>query len=182
MCQLDSVWYPGIWPKTNLGFPVNAFLRWVCACMLSCLSHIQLFVTPWTVAHQAPLSMWFSRQGCWSGLPGPPPVDLPKLGSNLHLLQLLHCRKILYHWTTREAPLIMRLSVKSVDWVKQMGLIQSVESLNMKELTFIEEEGILPASSLWTWMQLFLFCRFWLNKFRKKEKCFSTHTHTPCSF
>ena len=44
------------------------------ACMLS---HVQLFVTPWTVAYQAPLSMEFSRQGYWSGLPFPPPGDLP---------------------------------------------------------------------------------------------------------
>ena len=36
------------------------------------LSHVRLFVTPWTVAHQAPLSMRFSRQECWSGLPFPP--------------------------------------------------------------------------------------------------------------
>ena len=35
---------------------------------------------PWTVAHQAPLSMGFSRQGYWSGLPFPSPGDLPKLG------------------------------------------------------------------------------------------------------
>ena len=36
--------------------------------------------TPWTVAHQAPLSMGVSRQGCWSGLPSPPPGDLPNPG------------------------------------------------------------------------------------------------------
>ena len=42
------------------------------------LSHIQLFATPWTVACQAPLSMGFSRQEYWSGLPFPPPGDLPK--------------------------------------------------------------------------------------------------------
>ena len=40
------------------------------------LSHIRLFVTPWTVAHQAPLSMGFSRQEYWSGLPCPPPGNL----------------------------------------------------------------------------------------------------------
>ena len=43
-----------------------------------------------TVAHQAPLSMEFSRQECWRGLPFPPPGDLPNPGSNLHLLCLLH--------------------------------------------------------------------------------------------
>ena len=48
--------------------------------MLNCFSPVQLFVTPWTVAHQAPLSMQFSRQESWSGLPCPPPGDLPDLG------------------------------------------------------------------------------------------------------
>ena len=41
------------------------------------LSHVQFFATPWTVAHQAPLSVELSRQGYWSGLPFPPPGDLP---------------------------------------------------------------------------------------------------------
>ena len=48
--------------------------------MLSCFSHVRLFATPWTVACQAPLSMEFSRQEYWSGLPCPPPGDLPPLG------------------------------------------------------------------------------------------------------
>ena len=49
-------------------------------CMLSCFSRVQLFATPWTVAHQAPLSMGFSRQEYWSGLPFPSPGDLPNSG------------------------------------------------------------------------------------------------------
>ena len=44
--------------------------------MLSCFSRVQLFVTLGTVALQAPLSMGFSRQDYWSGLPCPPPGDL----------------------------------------------------------------------------------------------------------
>ena len=40
------------------------------------LSHVQLFVTPWTVAYQASPSMGFSRQEYWSGLPFPSPEDL----------------------------------------------------------------------------------------------------------
>ena len=46
--------------------------------------------TLWTVAHQVPLSMGFSRQEYWSGLPSPPPGDLSTQGSNLNLLYLLH--------------------------------------------------------------------------------------------
>ena len=44
------------------------------------LSCVHLFGTPWTVARQASLSMRFSRQKCWSGLPFSPPGDLPDLG------------------------------------------------------------------------------------------------------
>ena len=47
-------------------------------CILSYFSHVQLFATPWPVAHQAPLSMGFSRQENWSGLLCPTPGDLPK--------------------------------------------------------------------------------------------------------
>ena len=44
------------------------------------LSCVQLFATPWTVAHQAPPSMGFSRQEYWSGLLFPSPGDLPDPG------------------------------------------------------------------------------------------------------
>ena len=44
------------------------------------LSCVQLFAIPWTVAHQAPLSMGFSRQEYWTGLPFPSPGDLPDPG------------------------------------------------------------------------------------------------------
>ena len=44
------------------------------------LSHVRLFATPQTVAHQAPLAMKFSRQEYWSGLPCSSPEDLPDPG------------------------------------------------------------------------------------------------------
>ena len=49
-------------------------------CVWCVLSHVQLFATPWTVACQAPLSMGFSRQEYWSGLPFTSPGDLPNPG------------------------------------------------------------------------------------------------------
>ena len=55
---------------------------------------VQLFGTLWTAAHQAPLSMGFSRQEYWSELPCPPPGDLSHPG--IKPLSL-HCRQILYH-------------------------------------------------------------------------------------
>ena len=48
--------------------------------LFCCLVVSDSFVNPWTVAHQAPLSMGFPRQECWSGLPFPFPGDLPDPG------------------------------------------------------------------------------------------------------
>ena len=49
----------------------------VCVCVCVCiLSHVQLFASQWTAAHQAPLSMEFSRQEYWSSFPVPSPRDL----------------------------------------------------------------------------------------------------------
>ena len=52
----------------------------VCVCVYKLLSHVGLFATPWTVTYQAPLSMGFSREEYWSGLPFPPPEELPDPG------------------------------------------------------------------------------------------------------
>ena len=49
-------------------------------CMLSHFSCVRFFANPWTIAHQAPLSMGFSRQEYYSGLPCPPPGDLADPG------------------------------------------------------------------------------------------------------
>ena len=57
--------------------------------------------TPWTVAHQGPLSVGFFRQEYWSGLPFPPAGDLPHPGIEPGLL---HCRQILYRLSYREDP------------------------------------------------------------------------------
>ena len=65
-----------------------------------CISH-SVMSSSLIVVHQAPLSMKFSRQEYLSGLLFPSPGDLPNLGSNS---RLLHCRWILYHWVTWEAP------------------------------------------------------------------------------
>ena len=56
--------------------------------MLSSLSCVWLFATLWTVAYQVPLSMGFSRQKFWSGLPCPPPGNLPNPGIKAESLAL----------------------------------------------------------------------------------------------
>ena len=59
-------------------------------CVFSRFRHVWFFMTLWTVVHQAPLSMGFSGQEYWSGLPCPPPGDRPHPGTEPSLLCLLH--------------------------------------------------------------------------------------------
>ena len=73
------------------------------ACLLCHFSRVQLLETPWTVARQAPLSMGFSWQEYWSGLPGPPPGDLSDPGSKPMSLLYPELQAILYCWTIGEA-------------------------------------------------------------------------------
>ena len=73
----------------------------VCACVLTC---VWLFVTPWTVALQAPLSMRFPRKEYWSVCYHfLPPGFFPTQGLNPHPQCLLHCRHFLHHWAMKEA-------------------------------------------------------------------------------
>ena len=68
------------------------------------LNHVQLFVTPWIVAHQAPLSIGFSRLEYWSGLPCPPLGDLPDRGIESTSPALQMDSLLLSHW---ESPRLM---------------------------------------------------------------------------
>ena len=70
------------------------------------VSLVQLFVTPWTVAHQTPLSMGFPRQEHWCGLPFPSPEDLPDPGIKpaSPALQAVSCiaGRSFNNWATKE--------------------------------------------------------------------------------
>ena len=66
--------------KIYISLSIDWFINRFILLLLSHFSHVQLFVTPWTVVHQAPLSMGFSRQEYWSGLPFPSPGELPDPG------------------------------------------------------------------------------------------------------
>ena len=70
--------------------------EWMNEWMCQSLSRVWLFATPWTAAHQAPLSTEFSRQTYWSGLPFPIPKGCIFLTQGLNL-GLVHCGQILYH-------------------------------------------------------------------------------------
>ena len=87
-----------------LGF-LSPLVHWhfelLCCVCAYLLSRVQLFATPWPVARQAPLSMGFSRQEYWSGLPCPPPGIFPTQGSKPGVP---HCRRILYHLSHKGSP------------------------------------------------------------------------------
>ena len=84
-------------------------------------------MTPWTAARQAPLSMGFSRQEYWSGLPCPPPGDLPDSGTELtSLLSLALAGGFFTTSAPWEAAARLDLNFGSeaaepVDWWRSMG-------------------------------------------------------------
>ena len=98
-------------------WPGSGFLH---ACKLSCFSRVRLFVTLWTVAHQSPPSMGFSRQEYWSGVPS------PSLTTNWKPPKREKSGTIWLHWWI--------LSVKDLPH-------------NTQTLPKIEEGGTLPNSS-----------------------------------
>ena len=82
--QCDSVIHTRISTLSKILFPSRSSqtVEWsfLCYVRVKSLTHVELFATPWTVAYQAPLSMEFSRQEYWSGLPYPSPGHLPDPG------------------------------------------------------------------------------------------------------
>ena len=78
-----------------------------------------LFVTPWAVVCQAPLSMGFSRQEYWSGLPYPPPGDLPNSG--IESMSLM------------SPGLASRFFITSTTWEAPLNIFKIIVSLNNKK-------------------------------------------------
>ena len=98
------------------------------SCMPCCFSRVRLSTTPQTVARKAPLSMGFSRQEAWSGLPFLLQGIFLTQGSNPCLLRLLVGRQVLYHWATWEARI--QTSMRELQECKHTGLHISSEALN----------------------------------------------------
>ena len=99
---------PSIFPSIRIFFnELVVCIRWpkywnIQFSSVQSLSHVQLFATPWIVASQAPLTMGFFRKEYWSGLPCPPPVDLPNLGIKPRS-STLQVDFFFTIWATREA-------------------------------------------------------------------------------
>ena len=107
------------------------------------LSHVRLFVTPWTILYQAPQSMEFSRQEYWSGLPFPSPGDFPTQGSNPGLLL---CRQMLYPLSHQGRILSQKLH--SILFPKGVvSILTFVKNLPELFLPVKWELGFLPSNS-----------------------------------
>ena len=122
-------------------------------CPLSHFSRVRLFATLWTVAPQAPLSMGFTRQEHWSGLPCPPPGDLPSPGIESMSPRLLHCRQILYCWAIREVRMERQLCLKSLKpgWISPTGVDAKFTHTNLAGFLSLnnlcdETSGVFPSS------------------------------------
>ena len=94
-CSMIQPISPNLTPLHN--FPASVKLI---MCSISCT---WLFVTPWSVAHLDPLSIGFYRQEYWSGLPFPPPGDLPNPGTKLESLASPALADKFTTWATWEA-------------------------------------------------------------------------------
>ena len=94
-------------------------LKW-CVCVCQSLSTVWLFVTPWTVACQAPPSREFSRQEYWSRLPFSSPGALPDPGIQL---SLLHCRQTLILFKLPGKPKVSAVIALVKDYIA-MSFIQ----------------------------------------------------------
>ena len=94
---------PGILQERTLEWVAMSFSNaWKWKVKVTSLSHVWLLATPWTVAHQAPLSMGFSRQEYWSGVP------LPSPNSSCRYLKI------------SQSPSLLETSCKRLSWKQLM--------------------------------------------------------------
>ena len=125
------------------------------------LSYVQLFVTPWTVAYQDPLSMEFFRKEYWNGLPVPTPEDLPDPGMEAVSLESLHWKVDSLPLCHLGGPLVTSFShsVQSLSrvwlfatpWIAaRQASLSITNSRSLPKFTCIE--SVMPSSHL-------VFCR-----------------------
>ena len=109
--------------------------------MLSCFSRVQLFATLWTIARQALLSTGFSRHEYWSGLPCPPPGDLPNPGTEPTSYISFIGRQVLVTSAIWEAPMMVSVSTKNKQTNKKNHQLANKQWSGTPT----------PFSKLWTW-------------------------------
>jgi len=124
-------------------------LRCVHTCVFSC---VRLFVTPWTTARQASLSMEFSRQEYWSGLPFPTPRDLPNPG--IKPVSLVSPALAGEFLTT--APLGKSLDLKTTHWISMFPSVGASILLQSANLPVMGQCPVCPVTGI---------CNFLLTSF-----------------
>ena len=112
--------------------------------LLSLFSRVRLCETLWTAAHQAPLSIGFSRQEYWSGLPCPPPGDLPNQGSNPGLL---HAGRFFTNWASREALCALSVQFSSVAQ-SCLTLLTPLTAAHQASLSITNSRSLLKLMSI----------------------------------
>ena len=130
-------------------------------CILSHFSRVQLLATPWTVAHQAPLSMGFSRQEYWSGLPFPSPGDLsdPGIESTSHYVSCTG-RRVLYSWATWDTQASSPLVKKTV---LNPALCSPLERLSYRLLRLLRPSYLEGQTLYICWMSLEATSGLWVR-------------------
>ena len=131
------------------------------------ISHVQLFVTPWTEAHQASLSMGFSRQEYWSGLPCPPPGDLPDPGFEpTSLMSQVPTGRFFITWEDYPQPLQTHVHLLIIEWIEfeLFDLIWFGCQQQKNTLQNLESIHTLP---LLAWRRGFSYSSGWGNKTKR---------------
>ena len=117
------------------------------------LSRVQLFVTPWTVGYQDPLSMGFSRQEYWSGLPFPSPGEYSWPRDQTWVSHIVGRRFTI--WATREVPSLGDLTAPVIELgspaLQAESLSTELLGRYLKCFFFIPYEGKLKAIFLRIW-------------------------------
>ena len=142
----------------------------VCTCVCVCahvLSDVWLFVTPWTIAHQAPLSTMFSKQGYCSSILYPRTKYFLTQGLNPHLLCLLHWQANSLHCATWEAPLV---------WFSPLNMSHINTSLRpAREPRKIEDNFFFLLS-------YYFFYSHGMIMFKSLVSCHYEHSFLSCCF
>ena len=113
--------------------------------VLSCFRLVRLFVSLWTVAHQAPLTMGFFRQGYWSGFPRPSPGDLPDPGmESPSLTSPALAGRFFTTSATWEAPKTLSILIYFIPSVLQVKKLRQGEAMELAKLKQLS--GVRPGT------------------------------------
>ena len=108
---------PGILQARTLKWVAISFSNaWKWKVKVKLLSHVWLFTTPWTAAHQAPPSMGFPRQEYWSGVPLPSPGQVP------NPMQTVTNESILYMWDIKDTKELVPVTLYDCNLINLLRL------------------------------------------------------------